>query len=133
MNKINEGISETKPLRKEEKKFRYEKWKNWIVIGLIALAFLCVAYWLIHKNDEKSVQTSQYTQTESELKIKRLLQEIEGVGEAEVAVCETEDGVKSVVVVCEGANDLRVIMTVREAVASALGTQEKSVKIYLKK
>lgn len=133
MNKISEGISETKTQRKEGKKFRYEKWKNWIIIGLIALAFLCVAYWLFHKNDEKNIATSQYTQTESELKIKRLLQEMDGVGEAEVAVCETEDGVQSVVVVCEGANDLRVVMTIREAVASAVGTQEKSVKIYLKK
>ena len=46
---------------------------------------------------------------------------------------EEEDEVKSVVVVCEGAKDIRVVMEVREAVATALNTQQKSVKIYLKK
>ena len=50
-----------------------------------------------------------------------------------MAIYETEDGVQSVVVVCDGANDLRVVLNVREAVASALGTQEKNVKIYQKK
>ena len=46
---------------------------------------------------------------------------------------ETDEGVQSVVVVCEGANNLQVVIDVREAVASAVGTQEKNVKIYLKK
>ncbi len=63
----------------------------------------------------------------------RLLEEIEGVGEANVMICENEEGVQSVVVVCDGANDLRVVINVREAVAAALGTEENAVKIYLKK
>ncbi|MBR4942709.1 MAG: hypothetical protein IKZ28_01650, partial [Clostridia bacterium] len=62
----------------------------------------------------------------------RLLEEIEGVGDASVIVYENE-GTKNVVVVCEGGRDLQVIMNVRAAVASALGTDEKSVKIYQKK
>ena len=48
-------------------------------------------------------------------------------------VCEDENGVKSVVVVCEGANNFCVILDIREAVAAALGTQESAVKIYQKK
>jgi hypothetical protein len=71
--------------------------------------------------------------TDTEIKVLRILQEIDGVGEANVVVCETKEGIESVVVVCQGANDLRVVMNVREAVATALGTTEKSVKIYLKK
>ena len=62
-----------------------------------------------------------------------LLEEMNGVGKAEVMVCETEDGVLGVVIVCEGANDLQVNMHVREAVATALGTAQNNVKIYLKK
>ena len=61
------------------------------------------------------------------------MEEIDGVGDANVIVYEAEDGAKSVVVVCEGANNLRVVMNVREAVAAALGTEVKAVKIYLKK
>ncbi|MBR2375017.1 MAG: hypothetical protein IKA88_01880 [Clostridia bacterium] len=71
--------------------------------------------------------------TESEQKIARILEEIDGVGDAEVIVCETEDGVKSAVVVCEGARDFTVVLDVREAVAAALGTEQSAVKIYLKK
>ena len=66
-------------------------------------------------------------------KIIGLLQQIDGVGEASIVVCEGEHGVESVVVVCEGANDFCVIMDIREAVAAALGTQERAVKIYQKK
>ena len=71
--------------------------------------------------------------TETERKISLLLEEIEGVGKASVMVCETEEGILGAVVVCEGANDIRVNINVREAVATALGTEEKAVKIYLKK
>ena len=61
------------------------------------------------------------------------LEEIEGVGDANVIVCETEDGKKNVVVVCEGAKNLLVVMNVREAVAAALGTEQNAVKVYQKK
>lgn len=101
-----------------------------VVLGLI----LTFAVWKIfYSEDSASMQASQYVATETEKRICRLLQEIEGVGEVEVMICETEDGVQSVIVVCEGANDLQVIMNVREVVSTALGTEQKSIKIYVKK
>lgn len=93
---------------------------------------LILAAWQIFHTEETG-DTVAVTATQAETKVSRLLEEIDGVGEASVIVYETEDGAKSVVVVCEGANDLRVVMNVREAVAAALGTEEKAVKIYLKK
>ena len=69
---------------------------------------------------------------EKEQKLSVLLQEISGVGDANVIICETEEGVQSVVVVCEGANDLQVVMNVREAVSAALGAKQNSIKVYLK-
>ena len=70
---------------------------------------------------------------EKEQKLSVLLQEINGVGDADVIICETEEGVLGVVIVCEGANDLQVNMHLREAVSTALGTAQSNVKIYLKK
>lgn len=93
---------------------------------------LVIAVWRIFYSGKDSEETLA-TASENEQKVSKLLAEIDGVGKAEVMICETEEGVQSVVVVCEGANDLQVIMDVREAVAAALGTQEKSVKVYLKK
>lgn len=104
--------------------------KEILVVAGLALALL-FAVWKVFYTDP-AVNTSK-TLTPTEEKVSRLLGEIKGVGDAEVAIYETEEGVQSVVVVCEGANDLQVVMNVREAVASAVGTQEKNVKIYLKK
>ena len=104
------------------------------IVFLCALAFLLLfASWKIFYTDDNDVALSATVGSENEQKISRLLGEINGVGKADVMICETEEGVQSVVVVCEGANDLQVVMNVREAVAAALGTEEKSVKIYLKK
>lgn len=95
-------------------------------------ALLAVAIFQVFSKDDTQQQTfNDKNQTETELCM--LLNEIQGVGEVNVMIYEGETGVESVVVVCEGANDLLVNMHVREAVAAALGADEKSVKIYLKK
>ena len=107
------------------------KIKEIILLSILAIALIFAAWKIFHT--EESTQTSVLQATETEAKIMRLLSEIEGVGKANVFVCETEDGIESVAVVCEGANDLRVVMNVRSAVSAALGTAEKNVKVYLRK
>ena len=104
--------------------------KDVLLLAVLALVILFAAWKLFYadKSDEEDVFLTQ-----TELKVAKLLENIQGVGDADVVVCETEDGVRSVVVVCDGANDLQVVMHIREAVAAAVGTDEKSIKIYLKK
>jgi hypothetical protein len=97
---------------------------------LLGILIVCGAWLIFHADDEKD--TSLEYVTDTEMKVLRLLEEMDGVGDANVIVYEDNGGVESVVVVCEGARNLQVVMNVREAVASALGTDEKSVKIYLK-
>ena len=108
------------------------KLKDILLLSILALVLIFAA-WKIFDTDESEERITVASGSENEQKICRLLQEIEGVGDADVMICETEDGVQSVVVVCDGARDLQVIINVREAVAAALGTDEKAVKIYLKK
>ena len=104
------------------------------VLLLSALALLLIfAVWKIFYTDDKQEVSTMANASESEQKLCALLEEIEGVCKVNVMICEGEDGVESVVVVCEGANDLLVNMNIREAVAAALGTDEKSVRIYLMK
>lgn len=102
-----------------------------LLISVLALTLVFAVWKVFYDGDTKNVISVSGSETEQ--KISLLLKEIDGVGEANVMICETEEGVKSVVVVCEGARDLQVVMNVREAVAAALGTEEKAVKIYLKK
>ncbi len=104
--------------------------KDVLLFGCLALV-LVYAAWKVF--DDQPSEKADLPLSETEIKVMRLLEEIDGVGEASVVVCESEEGVQSVVVVCEGAKNLRVIMDVREAVAAALNTEEKAVKIYLKK
>ena len=127
MNKEGKGIT---AIGASVKGYIRGKWKDLLLIGALAVALL-FAISRVFQDDETKTVSSQMSETEQ--KVSRLLQEIEGVGAAEVIVCETEDGEKNVVIVCDGAKDIRVIMNVREAVAAVLGTDEKSVKIYQKK
>lgn len=118
--------------REKRKKFRLDnRIKDICILAVLALV-LVFASWKIF-GSEKEVEETASALSQTEEKISRLLEEMEGVGEASVMICETEEGVQSAVVVCEGANNLQVIMDIREAVASALGTKEKAVKVYLKK
>jgi hypothetical protein len=70
--------------------------------------------------------------SEEECRLVSILEMIDGVGETQVMIGTSEDGEKRVVVVCEGADSISVMMDVREAAANALGIDEKLVKIYLK-
>lgn len=107
------------------------KIKDLALLFVLGMTLIAVA-WTVFRGGDTTTSVME-SMTDTEIKVLRILQEIDGVGEANVVVCETKEGVESVVVVCQGANDLRVVMNVREAVATALGTTEKSVKIYLKK
>ena len=130
MSKLFEKTNESK------KSVLSSRWKGRIkdIILLAILAFaLLFAAWKIFRGDSSKDNSVDVLATESERKVARILEEIEGVGDAEVIVCEDENGVKSVVVVCEGAYDFGVVMDVREAVAAALGTKENAIKIYQKK
>lgn len=105
--------------------------KDMLVICLLGILIL-VGVWVFLREDDAQKDVNVNI-TQAEQNVSALLSQIQGVGKADVMICQTEEGVQSVVVVCEGAKDLQVVMNVREAVAAALGTQEKSVKVYLKK
>lgn len=107
------------------------KLKETLIIFSIATALAILVWQVFYQQDEETVKVFNGNQTEEQLAL--LLNEINGVGDVDVMIHETEEGVQSVVVVCEGAENLLVNMHVREAVAAALGADEKSVKIYLKK
>ncbi|MBQ2768775.1 MAG: hypothetical protein IJF44_02225 [Clostridia bacterium] len=106
------------------------KTKEILLFCLLAAILLFVAWRLFGGKDS---ETASLEMSETEAKVIRILEEIDGVGEASVMVYETEDGAQSAVVVCEGAERFSVVVDVREAVATALGIPQKSVKVYLKK
>ena len=86
--------------------------------------------WLVFGKDETTANTAS---TDTEKRLAAILGDIDGVGEVEVMLSDTDEGEKGVVIVCQGAKDIVVLLSVREAAATALGIQQKNVKIYLKK
>ena len=129
---MNEYKTDNKPPTWQMKKRGWFDGKTKEVLIISVLAFVLIfATWKIFYTEDKTV--SQTNVSEAEAKISRLLTDMQGVGDASVIICETEEGVQSAVVVCEGASNLQVILNVREAVAAALGTNQSAVKVYLKK
>lgn len=100
-----------------------------IVILLGFALLLCFAVWLVFLQEDEP--TKAYG-SEEETRLVALLENMEGVGEAEVMISTAENGARGAVVVCDGATRLSVIADVREAVATALGIEQKNVKVYLK-
>ena len=110
---------------------RKERIKEIMLVCSLALVLMLAVGQVFGDKNTKSSDKIEYDA--KELKIARLLESMEGVGETEVMIYEGEDAVESVVVLCEGAENLQVIISIREAVAAALGTEEKKIKVYLKK
>lgn len=106
--------------------------KDVLLIAVLAFVILFAA-WRLFYLDDTAQDSNVDVYSDTEKRISEMLCQMDGVGDANVIVCETEEGVQSVVVICDGAKDLQVIMHIREAVAAAVGTQEKDIKIYLKK
>ena len=90
---------------------------------------LCVAVWQVFIDDK---QTGLDYEDSEEARLVAILEQIDGVGEAEVMIGASESGERGVVIVCEGANRLSVVVDIREAASIALGIDPKNVKIYLK-
>lgn len=126
MNNQTQGL-ENNSLKNKLKKLQL---KEVILFSVLAILLLFAA-WKVFGSPSSKEQSVAATETEK--KLVAILETIDGVGEVELMVTETEDGKKGVVVVCDGAKDIRVLISVREAVATALGTEEKNVKIYMKK
>ena len=101
-----------------------------VVLFSVLSMLLLVGAWLVFR---EKTQTTYTASTDTEKRLVAILENIDGVGEVDVMLSSGEDGEKGVVIVCEGAKDIRVLISVREAAATALGIQQKNVKIYLKK
>ena len=130
MNKQNQMPQENR--RTFWDRLRFDKTaKDVCILCVIGLCLAFAAWRTFYSKDNP--KTTDRTVSVTEQKVEHLLGQIEGVGEANVMIYEKEDKVESVVVVCDGANRLDVVMDIREAVAAAIGAEEKAIKIYLKK
>lgn len=98
-----------------------DKIKNWKYLPVVLIVLLCLAFACAMLSDKKA---TVYTEEE---KLEQLLSKIEGVGKLSLFINDTDD--KSVVVVCEGANNIRVRIELLDAVATALSIPKQNISI----
>ena len=77
---------------------RKEKIKEMLLFCGLALILLVVVWQVFGVKDKAAVK--EITYSEKEIKVARMLTEMEGVGDVEVMIYEGEEGVESVVVLC---------------------------------
>ena len=112
-----------------EKVKKRAPWKEIVLIGGLAI-LLIIACWQVFIKED--VVNTAVPSSAEETRLKEILEKIDGVGSAEVMISDGETNEKGVVIVCEGANNISVLIDVREAAATALGINQQNVKIYLK-
>ncbi|MDE5765844.1 MAG: hypothetical protein K2I17_01590 [Clostridia bacterium] len=97
-----------------------------LLIVLIALAFALYG----SKNKVANTSSINTDMSASEIKLTRILSEIDGVGKAEVMINENEKGVEGVIIVCEGAYNIMTRNDILNAVATALKVEKNNIAIY---
>ncbi len=97
-----------------------------LLVLLIALAFVLFG----SKNKISSAATGTVNRSETEVKLIRVLSEIDGVGKAEVMINDGKDGVEGVIIVCEGAYNIMTRSDILNAVSTALNIDKNNIAIY---
>lgn len=105
-------------------------YKRAIIISGLLVLLIAVAILLFGNSSQSLTVNSSLTRSETEVKLIRILSEIDGVGKAEVMVNEGKDGVEGVVIVCEGANNIMTRNDVINAVKVALKVDKNKIAVY---
>lgn len=106
--------------------------KKIIIIAVLLFALIGLAFGL-YGSKNKIAQSSAQTDTvrsAEEIKLTRILSEIEGVGQAEVMINKGENGVDGVIIVCEGAYNIMTRSNIINAVTVALNVEKNNIAIY---
>lgn len=104
--------------------------KNILIVGvLIVILILAVALINVSGGDKAAISSDTLKSAE-ELKLTRIISELEGVGETEVMITSDVDGIKGVVIVCEGAENIMVKSSILNVVSTALNIDKNNIAIY---
>ena len=106
--------------------------KNALIVLVLLIVLIIIAISLNGNKKLALTSTASSSQNKSvtEMKLEQILSEIKGVGQAEVMINESEDGIDGVIVVCSGANNLMTRSDILNVVSKALNVKENNIAIY---
>lgn len=110
----------------------YVKANKKIIIVAALLVILIGALYFINKSSGKSetaVSTS-VEKSDTELKLINILRSIDGVGETDVMINQSDEEILGVVIVCEGADNIMTRSNILNAVSTALCISKTIIAIY---
>lgn len=108
----------------------FKEKKNIVIIALLLALFVAIAFALYGSKSSVSTVVADADKTPTEIKLTRILSEIDGVGKAEVMINEGENGINGVIIVCEGAYNIMTRNDILNAVSTALGVDRGNIAIY---
>lgn len=106
---------------------------------LVVLAALSVLLLIFVKNDGQDVNV--YEGTELEIRLSRVLESVDGVGRVKVMINEKQSAVQAfsggageqeitgIVIVAEGAKDLRVALALQQAAKTLLNVELSQIQV----
>lgn len=105
--------------------------KNKLILIIISVILILIIAVVIFGGygDGVSVSSTQ-DKTSTEIKLERILSSIEGVGESQVMINQSENGIDGVVIVCRGADNIMVRNDIINAVSTALNIEKNNIAVY---
>ncbi|MDE7440533.1 MAG: hypothetical protein K2N23_08515 [Clostridia bacterium] len=103
-----------------------------IIIVVLLIAILIGTVYIIDKgkNARTSSTVANSAKSDTEIRLKNILSNIDGVGNTDVMVTENEGEIIGVVIVCEGADNLMTRSNILNAVSTVLNIDKKIIAIY---
>jgi len=108
-----------------------------VAVGLIGMALILISHLTDTGRrappialDSSPASVDEYTSM-LEARLEELITSIEGVGRAKVMLTHEDGQVQGVVIVCDGADDIRVVLKLTNVVTTALNIP--STRVYITK
>ena len=99
-----------------------------IILGLVLVLIIIVV--IFYDNGQTQAATGGEQKSDTEIRLEDILSSIEGIGESNVLVTESENGIEGVVIVCEGADNIMTRNDIINAVSTALNIEKNIIAVY---
>lgn len=105
--------------------------KKIIIVAALIVVLVCILFFMNKGAESSAAGTfSSREKSVTEQKLTSILSNMEGVGDTEVMINESDGVISGVVIVCRGADNIMTRNDILNAVSTALNIDKKIIAIY---